>query len=150
MQRRFIVVRGVLRGFGIVKIVVFVHFGDSWGGLRAKPVRSLLSPPRYLGLKIGHLSGHISKAIFISSGRTFRVLRTDDSDNLRTGWLSSCCFGNNPEDEIFSPNSVQLRSGLQKQANQQPAEDFPCGNSGSWLEATAQFFLAHGIYSGGL
>ncbi|KAG8069451.1 hypothetical protein GUJ93_ZPchr0005g14581 [Zizania palustris] len=78
MQRRFIVVRGVLRGFGIVEIVVFVHFGDSWGGLRAKPVRSFLSPPCYLGLKIGHLSGHVSKAIFISSGRAFRVLRTGD------------------------------------------------------------------------
>ncbi|KAG8076820.1 hypothetical protein GUJ93_ZPchr0006g41538 [Zizania palustris] len=89
MQRRFIVIRGVLRGYGIIKIVVFGHFGDSWGGLRAKPVRSLLSPPRYLSLKIGHLSDHVSKAIFISSGRTFRVLRTGMiSSNRNGGWRS--------------------------------------------------------------
>ncbi|KAG8083410.1 hypothetical protein GUJ93_ZPchr0015g6877 [Zizania palustris] len=118
MQRRFIIIRGVLRGFGITKIVVFGHFGDSWGGLRTKPVRSLLSPPRYLGLKVGHLSGHVSKAIFISSGRTFRVLRTDEIFSPKTKWRGfKDCLGalDDTHIEVLVPLSHQGRFRNRKQ-----------------------------------
>ncbi|KAG8047994.1 hypothetical protein GUJ93_ZPchr0008g11649 [Zizania palustris] len=56
----------VLRGFGIVNFVVFGHFRNDWGGLRAKPICGFLPPPCYLSLETGHLNGHISKTVFIS------------------------------------------------------------------------------------
>ncbi|KAG8050986.1 hypothetical protein GUJ93_ZPchr0009g1061 [Zizania palustris] len=87
MQRRLGIKGGVLRGFRIDRFVVFRHFRNNWDGLRAKPICSFLPPSRYFGLENGHLSGHIPKIVFISSGRIFRVLRTVGiSSKLNLRW----------------------------------------------------------------
>ncbi|KAG8081440.1 hypothetical protein GUJ93_ZPchr0007g3552 [Zizania palustris] len=76
MQRRLSIEGGVLRGFWIDRSVVFRHFGNNRDGLRAKPICSFLPPSRHFGLETSHLSSHITKSVFISSGRIFRVSRT--------------------------------------------------------------------------
>ncbi|KAG8069138.1 hypothetical protein GUJ93_ZPchr0005g15942 [Zizania palustris] len=101
MQWRLAIEGSVLRGFGIRKFIVLGHFGDDRGGLRTKPICSFLPPPRYFSLETGHLDGHIAKTIFISSGRTFRVLRTvriGPKRNLRwkrdSGWPKTAIESN--------------------------------------------------------